>query len=107
MELRLTLPSSSPATRRPRRLWEKTNWDEYDEIILESLKNPTQPKSALEVAVLAASIAEILQKAINLAVPSIIPKGRSVACWTQNLTVLRKKFIQSKPPSTTIFTRQI
>jgi hypothetical protein len=75
MELRLTLPSISPTTRRPRRLWEKTNWDKHDEIILESLKNPTQPKSALEVAMLTASIAEILQKAINLAVPSIIPKG--------------------------------
>jgi hypothetical protein len=85
MELRLTLSSISPATRRPRRLWKKTNWDKYDEIILESLKNPTQPKSALEVAVLAASIAEILQKAINLAVPRIIPKGRSVALGLQIL----------------------
>jgi hypothetical protein len=86
----------SPTTRCHRRLWEKTNWDKYDKIILESLKNPSQPKSALDVAMLAVSIAEILQKAINLAVPSITPKRRSVAWWTLNLTILRKKLIQSK-----------
>jgi hypothetical protein len=45
MELRLDFPSVAAPTRCPRRLWDQTNWDKYDEAIFKFLGKPCTPKS--------------------------------------------------------------
>jgi hypothetical protein len=96
MELRLDFPGVA-ATRRPRRLWDQTNWNKYDETIFKFLGKRCTPKSPSEALSLAATVSKTFQYAIDQAVPIITPKGRCTAWWTPNLTILKKKFTQEKP----------
>jgi hypothetical protein len=52
MESRLDLPSVAAATRRPRRLWDQTNWNKYAEAIFKFLGKPCTPKSPSEALIL-------------------------------------------------------
>jgi hypothetical protein len=96
MELRLDFPCVAAATRRPQRLWDQTNWNKYDEAIFKFLGKPCTPESLCEALSLDTTISKTFQYAIDQAIPIITPKGRCVAWWTPNLTILMKKFMQAK-----------
>jgi hypothetical protein len=96
MELRLDFPCVAAATRRPRRLWDQTNWNKYDEAIFKSFGKPCTPKLPSSALSLATTISKTFQYAIDQAVPIITPKGRCAAWWTPNLTILKKNFTQEK-----------
>jgi hypothetical protein len=76
LELRLSLPQYCQIIRRPRHLWAKTDWSAYDIALCRYLSNLPSPQSAQDTICLASIIGTALRKAIDAAVPFILPEAR-------------------------------